>query len=49
MNKQKLVCEYDDFSTDTIFNQIIKTTINLLIKQNINSSIKKELKVILML
>lgn len=29
----KLVCEYDEFSSNNIFNQIIKTTLTILIKQ----------------
>ena len=48
INKQKLICEYDEFSTDTYMNQIIKATLSLLIKQDIDSKRKKELKVALM-
>ncbi|MDY4787890.1 MAG: 5-methylcytosine-specific restriction endonuclease system specificity protein McrC [Bacilli bacterium] len=47
INKQKLICEYDDFSVNTYMNKIIKTTICLLIKQDIDSQKKKELTNIL--
>lgn len=46
--KQKLKCEYDEFSIDTYQNQILKTTINLLLKTNVNLNTKKKLKVLMM-
>ncbi len=42
--KQKLVCEFDEFSSDIYLNKILKTTLNLLIKTNIKSDKQKNLK-----
>ena len=33
-NKQKLACEFDDFSEDNLYNQILKVTIECLIRVN---------------
>lgn len=42
---RKLNCEFDEFSEDILFNEIIKTTINSLIKYNdLNKAIKRDLK-----
>lgn len=43
--RQKLVCDYDEYSTNDLFNQILKYTIESLIKNpNVDIAIKKELK-----
>ena len=43
--KQRLACEFDELSENNIFNQIIKTTINLLLKQTeVKQKRKQELK-----
>lgn len=43
--KEKLVCEFDEYSTNDIFNQIIKYTISSLLKSpEIDSKIKQDLK-----
>lgn len=43
--KNKLVCEFDDFSINTYMNQIIKTTVAILIKYaKVSKARKKELK-----
>lgn len=42
--KKQLICEYDDFSTDSVMNRIIKSTVYTLFKANIQSNRKKELK-----
>lgn len=45
MIKQKLVCNYDEFSENNPLNQIIKTTAEYLIKSNkIGNATKRELK-----
>ena len=41
--KKQLICTYDDFSINTKFNQIIKTTVLLILKTNIKKETKKEL------
>lgn len=44
-NSKKLVCTYDEYSTNDLFNQIIAYTIDsLLINKNIDKDIKKELR-----
>lgn len=41
---KKLNCQYDEFSEDVLFNQIIKTTINNLIRfRDLDKSLKKDL------
>lgn len=44
----QLVCEYDDFSENSYFNKIVKTTLLLLLKSDISSVRKKEIKNILL-
>ena len=45
MQRKKLICSYDEYSTNDIFNQILKYTIDSLIKNpNVSSITKKELK-----
>lgn len=46
--KQRLVCTYDDFTTESYFNRIIKTTIIVLIRSNIGVSRKKSLRNLLL-
>ena len=42
---KKLNCQYDEFSSDVLFNQIIKTTMNNLIRINaLDRKLKKDLK-----
>lgn len=42
---KKLNCQYDEFSTDVLFNQIIKTTMDKLIRtDSLNNNLKKDLK-----
>lgn len=48
MIKQRLVCTYDDFTTDSYFNRIIKTTIIVLIRSDIGVSRKKSLRNLLL-
>lgn len=48
MIKQRLVCSYDEFTTDSYFNRIIKTTINVLIRADIGVSRKKSLRNLLL-
>ena len=42
--KAQLVCSYDEFSENSYFNRILKTTVILLLKTDISKSRKKELK-----
>lgn len=49
MFRGHLVCSYDDFSVDSYFNKIIKSTLLILLKEDISSSRKKEIKKILIL
>lgn len=43
--RKMLVCNYDEYSTDDIFNQILNYTIAALLRNpNVDSSIKKDLK-----
>lgn len=44
LQKQQLVCSYDDFSTDFSFNQILRSTMELLLYADISNRWKKELK-----
>lgn len=45
MKRKELVCTYDDYSENDIFNQILKYTIDSLLKQpNVSANTKKELK-----
>ena len=44
-HKNVLACEYDDFSEDNIFNQILKTTAGILIREkSVSSKRKNQLK-----
>ena len=42
--KRQMVCTYDEFSTNSYMNRIIKTTMELLIRSDISKSRKKELR-----
>ncbi len=42
--KRKLVCSYDEFSVNSYFNRIIKTTMEVLIKSDIDRERKKQLR-----
>ena len=44
MLKRQMVCTYDEFSTNSYMNRIIKTTMELLIRSDIAKSRKKELR-----
>ena len=46
--KSQLVCSYDEFSENSYFNKILKTTVMLLLKADISKSRKKELKNLMM-
>lgn len=46
--KSQLVCSYDEFSENSYFNKILKTTGLLLLKADISKSRKKELKNLMM-
>lgn len=48
MINQRLVCSYDDFTTDSYFNRIIKTTIIVLIYSDISVIKKKSLRNLLL-
>ena len=45
--KRQMVCTYDEFSTNSYFNRIIKTTMELLIRSDISKVRKKELRKLL--
>ena len=47
MQRKKLVCTYDEFSTNSYMNRIIKTTILLLLKSKITTARKKDLRKLL--
>lgn len=47
IQKKQLVCSYDEFSVDTYFNRIIKTTLQLLLHANISKERKKKIKSLL--
>lgn len=42
--KQQLVCTYDEFSFDSYFNRILKTTVSILLRYDIPKTRKKELR-----
>ena len=42
--KRQMVCTYDEFSTNSYMNRIIRTTMELLIRSDISKSRKKELR-----
>ena len=42
----KVVCDYDEYITNNIYNQILKTTVNKLLLKDIDSNTKKKLKYI---
>ena len=44
IQKQQLVCSYDEFSVDSYLNRILKTTMELLLRADIAKTRKKELK-----
>ena len=46
--KKQMICIYDEFSTNTQFNQIIKSTMLLLLKANITNTRKKSLRNLLL-
>lgn len=46
--KKQMICTYDEFSTNTPFNQIIKSTMLLLLKANITNTRKKSLRNLLL-
>ena len=46
--KKQMICTYDEFSTNTQFNQIIKSTLLLLLKANITNTRKKSLRNLLL-
>ena len=46
LNK-KLICSYDEFSEDNLFNQIIKSTANILVASDIDKDRKHQLKKLL--
>lgn len=48
MIKKQMICNYDKFSVNTIFNQIIKSTVQLLLKTNITNTRKKHLRNLLL-
>ena len=48
VTKSQLVCSYDEFSENSYFNKILKTTVMLLLKADISKAIKKELKNLMM-
>ena len=49
MKEHKLICQYDDFSSNTVLNQIIKVTLNYLLKnKNVNKKYKVSIKKILL-
>lgn len=48
MIKKQMICNYDEFSVNTIFNQIIKSTIQLLLKADITNTRKKHLRNLLL-
>lgn len=43
-HKQKLACDYDELSENNLFNQILKTTMQILVRQK---NVKQEYKVVL--
>ena len=45
--RRQMVCNYDEFTTDTELNRILKTTLQLLLKEDITKSQKKEIKKLL--
>lgn len=48
MIKKQMICNYDEFSVNIIFNQIIKSTVLLLLRMNIASARKKHLRNLLL-
>ena len=41
---RKIYCEFDEFSSDIISNQIIKATLKVLLRSKVNKELKKSLK-----
>ncbi|MGN1154856.1 MAG: 5-methylcytosine-specific restriction endonuclease system specificity protein McrC [Agathobacter sp.] len=48
INKQQLICTYDEFSVDSYMNRILKTTMELLLRYDIPKPRKKELRNLLL-
>lgn len=48
MIRRQLVCEFDEFSVDTTFNQILKRAMTHLLRKDISSELKKKLKRVLL-
>lgn len=48
MLKKQMICTYDEFSINTTFNQILKSTVLLLLKANISGTRKKRLRSLLL-
>lgn len=46
--KSQLICSYEEFSENSYFNKILKTTVMLFLKADISKSRKKELKKLMM-
>lgn len=46
--KKQMICNYDEFSVNTIFNQIIKSTVRLLLIADITNTRKKHLRNLLL-
>ena len=44
MLRKQLICTYDEFSVNSIMNQIIKSTVELLLRSNISKQRKKNLR-----
>lgn len=44
LQNNNIVCDFDEYIVNNIYNQIIKTTLNTLITKDIDQSIKKKLK-----
>lgn len=44
MLRQKLICEYDEFSVNYYLNQIIRSTLELILKSNVSKKIKKDVR-----
>lgn len=46
--KKRLVCSYDEFSTDSYMNKVLKTTLTVMLKVNIPSSRKQKIRKLLL-
>lgn len=45
--RRQMVCSYDEFSVNTLMNQILKATMRILLRSDIDKACKKELKSLL--